>query len=66
MDKIVEPPENREFIIGVFVDFSKAFDMVNHGVVLQNLQHYGIRGFTPVENFQSYHSDIYQYVTDSC
>ena len=62
MDKIAKSLENGELVIGVFLDFSKAFDTVNHDVLLQKLQHYGIRG-SALKWFQSYLSDRCQYVT---
>ena len=62
MVKITKSLENGEFIIGVFLDFSKAFDTVNHDVLLQKLHHYGIRG-SALKWFQSYLSDRQQYVT---
>ena len=62
IDKIAKSLENGESVIGVFLDFSKAFDTVNHDVLLQKLQHYGIRG-SILKRFQSYLNDRCQYVT---
>ena len=36
--------EEREKVIGLFLDLSKAFDSVSHDVLLSRLEMYGIRG----------------------
>ena len=41
MDNLIQALEKDEFVVGVFLDFSKAFDTVNHDIVLEKLHHYG-------------------------
>ena len=36
--------EEGEYCIGVFFDLKKAFDTVNHNILLRKLDYYGIRG----------------------
>ena len=62
VDKISKAIENGNFIIGIFLDFSKAFDTVNHHILLSKLYHCGIRG-RAAEWFTSYLSDRQQFVT---
>ena len=44
VNKVTESIENREVSIGIFIDLSKAFDTLNHNILLSKLEHYGIRG----------------------
>ena len=49
---------------GVFVDVQKAFDIVDHQILLAKLNHYGIRGVSN-DWFKSYLSNHNQYVSIS-
>ena len=53
VDKLSEATDNKLISIGVFIDLAKAFDTVNHKILLGKLEHYGIRGVT-LSWFRSY------------
>ena len=44
LERITTALYNAEFAICVLIDFRKAFDTVDHSILLQKLYHYGIRG----------------------
>ena len=60
-EKIKESIDTGKFGCGIFIDLKKAFDTVNHVILLQKLEHYGIRG-SLLEWFESYLTDRKQYV----
>ena len=62
VNTITEALNKGESAIGIFLDFSKAFDTVDHNILLQKLQKYGIRGVSH-DWFASYLSNREQYVT---
>ena len=64
IDKLTQAIENGEYVIGVFLDFSKAFDTVHHEILLDKLYHYGVRGCAH-KWFSSYLTDRQQFVTYS-
>ena len=59
-EKIKESIDSGKFGCGIFIDLKKAFDTVNHKILLQKLEHYGVRG-TILKWFESYLSDRKQY-----
>ena len=44
IDKIKEAHKSKKHVIGVFIDLSKAFDTIDHKIMLQKLYNCGIRG----------------------
>ena len=61
IDKLTEAADNKLTSIGVFIDLAKAFDTVDHKILLCKLEHYGVRG-TPLSWFHSYLTNRKQYV----
>ena len=61
--------DNNKTVCGIFVDLQKAFDTVNHEILLEKLKHYGIRGIAN-EWFTTYLTNRKQFVSingfDSC
>ena len=62
VDNLIKSLENGEYVLGVFLDFSKAFDTVDHSILLSKMYHYDIRGVA-FKWFQSYLADRQQYIT---
>ena len=60
-DKISDALENGEYVLGLFLDFSKAFDTVNHEILFAKLEFLGILGVC-LQWFRSYFSKREQYV----
>ena len=62
METIKKYVDNDEIVCGVFIDLQKAFDTVNHEILLEKLNHYGIRS---KENnwFRSFLTNRKQYVS---
>ena len=44
MNKVTESLDNKMNSYCIFLDFAKAFDTVNHKILLDKLEYYGIRG----------------------
>ena len=60
--KVVNAMDNKKLTMAIFLDLSKAFDTIDHNILLAKLHHYGIRGLA-LEWFRNYLNDRTQYVS---
>ena len=60
-EKVTEAIDKNEFCLGIFIDLSKAFDTLDHEVLLKKLSIYGIRGIAN-KLIKNYLQDRQQYV----
>ena len=66
IEEITNATDNKKHAIGVFIDLKKAFDTVDHGILIKKLKHYGVRGVAS-DWVKSYLSNRKQFVNfDGC
>ena len=61
VNKILKSFESNCYTLGVFIDLTKAFDTVDHNILLKKLFHYGVRG-NNLKLLQSYLQKRKQYI----
>ena len=61
LDKITAAFDSGDIVLGVFLDFSKAFDTIDYQILLYKMYKYGIRGIA-LKWMESYLSNRRQFV----
>ena len=62
VDDLTRAVDDRQITVGIFVDLAKAFDTVDHNILMKKLEFYGIRGVA-YKWFCSYLTGRKQYVS---
>ena len=62
IDQINNCFEKNHFTLGISIDLKKAFDNVDHAILIKKLKHYGIKG-NNLRWFESYLENRKQYIT---
>ena len=63
-NRLTNAIDKGEFTIGIFLDLSKAFDTINHKILIQKLEHYGICGATKLSEISNL--NVYRSVDIIC
>ncbi len=61
IDQVINEMDNDKIPFSIFLDLSKAFDTLDHTILLEKLRYYGVDGAVP-KLFESYLKDRKQYV----
>ena len=61
IDIVTEALDNKNYVIALFLDLSKAFDTIDHNILLKKINNYGIRG-QAFAYIKSYISNRQQFV----
>ena len=56
INTLLKSLDEGKITLGIFIDFKKAFDTINHSILLKKMAHYGVRGI-PLQWFSSYLSN---------
>lgn len=61
IDNIISEMDNKEVPLNIYLDLSKAFDTLDHSILLTKLKHYGINGIAH-DLVRSYLTNRFQYI----
>jgi retron-type reverse transcriptase len=61
IDKITEATDKKEYVISIMIDIKKAFDSLDHGILLLKFQDCGFRGIV-LKLLENYLVNRHQYV----
>ena len=61
VEKIIEQLDKGNIPLNIYLDLSKAFDTINHQILLEKLAYYGVHGKS-LDLFKSYLSNRKQFV----
>jgi len=62
VDRLTNCIENKKYAVGIFIDLKKAFDTVDHEIMLTKIERYGIRGvaYNWIKNYLDNRSQFVQ------